>query len=187
MNLNKNYLFVGGVGAVITVVVVMILSSSASMSLDVILANKDCVALEKWEEEHIYDENLNLTDEQKKKIMSVGFGCVRKAMNNMFGNSDSKPLPTDAESLSFDPKEAEKLLSEVLENKNCDEILDWVELYGAFNQNIEYTSTQKSNLLQAVVICEQKKPMDQFGNLTLAYELTEKVEMIKSIRANSTK
>ena len=85
--MNKLYIFAGiSVVAIILIVVALSGPTVAVMSLDQILANKDCEALDKWGNEHLYDENLNLTNEQQKKIMSVGFECGMKAVKNMFGN-----------------------------------------------------------------------------------------------------
>jgi len=82
-----NKVAVGIIGVVsVVIIIVVILLGSASATLDQILASKDCTALEKWGEDHIYDDNLDITDEQKKKILSVGMECAGKAIQNMFGS-----------------------------------------------------------------------------------------------------
>lgn len=128
ISMNKNYLF-AGIGAVSIVIILSVVLSvlGASINLDQILANKDCAALEKWEAEYIYDENLNLTNEQKKKIMSVGLGCVGKAMNNVFGNSDSSSTVSDN---IEENKEAIMIFDEIIETKFCKGLEEWKEIHG---------------------------------------------------------
>jgi len=127
--MNKSYLFTG-IGAVIVVIILVISLSSSTisvMTLDQILTNKDCVALEKWEEEHIYDENLNLTDEQKKKMMSVGLECVGKAMKNMFGNTDSSGGISEEEE---DNTEVLRVFDEIIKTRDCEGMAEWVDTNG---------------------------------------------------------
>jgi hypothetical protein len=148
MNLNRNYLLVGGVGAIVVVVVVVMLSSFASMSLDVILANKDCEALEKWGDEHWYDENLNLTDEQKKKIFSVGLECGMKAVNNMFGSSDS------SSTLSEEQREMLRVFDEIIESRNCDGMKEWTYTHGVIPDILTYE--QKMSKIKFDGSCDRK-------------------------------
>lgn len=123
--MNKNYMFVGiGIILVIIIIIIIFSGSAAQMNLDQILENEDCVALEKLELEHIYDENLNLTSEQKNKIMSVGFGCVGKAMNNMFGGGDS------SSTLLEEQKEILRVFDKIIETRDCDEMREWTSTYG---------------------------------------------------------
>lgn len=62
--MNKNYLFIliAVTSAVILITVFSLMS--ATMTLDQTIKNKDCTALSKWEEEHIFDDNLNISSEQ---------------------------------------------------------------------------------------------------------------------------
>lgn len=125
--MNKNYLFVG-IGAVsiaiVIVVAVVLFGTATSMSLDQILASKDCQALDKWGDDHLYDENLNLTDEQQNKIMSVGFGCGMKAVKNMFGGADSSSTVTD------EHREALRVFTDIRETQDCDRMAEWNDAYG---------------------------------------------------------
>lgn len=92
------YVIVGiAVVGIIALVAILSVSSITSMSLDQILKNKDCEALEKWGNEYLYDENLNLTNEQQKKIMSVGFECGMKAAKNIFSDSSKIITPPQPE------------------------------------------------------------------------------------------
>ena len=54
-------------------------------SLEQILQNRDCQALQKWENEHIYDDALELSSELKTKIFKLEMECESKAFENIFG------------------------------------------------------------------------------------------------------
>ena len=82
-SMNKMYIIVGAVVGIIVLVSILSVPAITSMSLDQILKDRDCTALEKWSEEHIYDENLSITNEQQSKIMSVGFECGMRSVNNI--------------------------------------------------------------------------------------------------------
>ena len=84
----KIYIFVG-IGVSIGAIALIVALSDApvmSMSLDEILANKDCTALEKWGEDKIYDDNLNLTEEQRSKMMELSIDCSIKGAKNLLGS-----------------------------------------------------------------------------------------------------
>jgi len=107
--MNKNYLFILIAVVAIILAVVLYSSMTATLSLDQIIKNKDCTALSKWEEEHIFDENLNVSSEQMSKAMKLAAECVGKALKNMGGNSDS----------SSDIIKARESLDRVLDFKSC--------------------------------------------------------------------
>ncbi len=86
--MNKTYIF-AGVGAGIAVIALVVALSSPiviTMSLDQILANRDCTALDEWGNENLFREGLDLTQEQRSGIMNLAFECEFKALENMFGS-----------------------------------------------------------------------------------------------------
>ena len=62
---------------------------SATLTLDQIIQNKDCNALMKWEEEHMFDDDLDISSEQLSGVMKLAMECTGKVLDNVFGNSDS--------------------------------------------------------------------------------------------------
>ena len=81
MNIKYIYMIIGiiAAGSIITIAV-----SSSEQSLDQILANRDCEALEKYGQTKIYDTNV--TPEQSKKILEVAGYCAGKVLENMYGD-----------------------------------------------------------------------------------------------------
>ena len=81
----RPFVIVGIVAAFVVVgVVVIVVLGEPAMSLDQILKNKDCEALDKWQT-NLYDDNLNLSAEQKSGMMELALECGMKAIGNMFG------------------------------------------------------------------------------------------------------
>lgn len=58
---------------------------SSETSMEQILKNKDCKALQKWEDEHIYDETLKPSSELRTRIFKMEMECGAKALENVFG------------------------------------------------------------------------------------------------------
>ncbi len=99
--MNKNYIFVlAAISIVIVIIGVVVLYQSSSITLDQIIKNKDCTALSKWEEEHMFDNNLNVSSEQMSAAMKLATECVGKALKNMSGSSDSSNTLADQERAS---------------------------------------------------------------------------------------
>ena len=118
--MNKNYIFVlTAIVIAIVIIGVVVSYQSPSMALDQIIKNRDCSALDKWEEEHMFDDDLNMSSEQMSAAMSLATECVGKALGNMFGNSDSLSDTTD-------PIE---VLDEILKKKDCGALRDWYNKY----------------------------------------------------------
>jgi len=46
------------------------------MTLDQIIKNRDCSALDKWENEHMFDDDLNISSEQLSDAMKLAIECV---------------------------------------------------------------------------------------------------------------
>jgi len=115
--MNKNYIFVLTViGIPIVIIGVVVLYQSPSMTLDQILKNRDCTALDKWEEEHMFDDDLNISPEQLSAAMSLAAECVGKVLDNMFENLV----------LSTDTTGPMAILYEILKKRDCDGLEEWV-------------------------------------------------------------
>ena len=109
--MNKNYIFVLCIVVIAIVIIgVVVLYQSPSITLDQILKNRDCSALDKWEEEHMFDDDLNISTEQMSATMSLATECVGKALGNMLGNSDSLSDTTDPM----------VVLDKILNKRDCD-------------------------------------------------------------------
>ncbi len=98
--MNKNYLFILITVVVIILAVVFYNSTITTITLDQIIKNKDCTTLSKWEEEHIFDDDLNISSEQLSSAMKLAIECTGKALKNMGGNLDSSHTLTDQERAS---------------------------------------------------------------------------------------
>lgn len=85
--MNQNYIFVGSgiLGTAIILISLSSLSISPEMSLEQIIKNKDCKALEKWGDNNKFNENLNLSSKQLEEAMKLEFECEAKALKNIFG------------------------------------------------------------------------------------------------------
>ncbi len=98
----------------ITILGSVILYQSPSMTLDQIIKNKDCTALNKWEEEHMFNDNLNISSEQMSGAIKLATECVGKALKNMGGGSDSK---TNEYLENMDKDTA--LVREIIDDRDC--------------------------------------------------------------------
>ncbi len=98
----------------ITILVTVVLYQSSSMTLDQIIKNKDCAALSKWEEEHMFDDNLNISSEQMSQAMKLATECVGKVLKNMSGSSDSK---TNEYLENMDKDNA--LVKKIIDDRDC--------------------------------------------------------------------
>ncbi len=56
------------------------------ISLEQIIKNKDCKALEKWGNDNKFEDNLSLSSKQLEKAMKLEFECQTKAFENVFGD-----------------------------------------------------------------------------------------------------
>jgi len=119
--MNKNYLFILIAVAAI-VLVVMAYSMTATLSLDQIIKNKDCVALDKWENEHMFDDNLNIPSDQLSSAMKLAAECVGKALKNMSGSSDSK-----TNEYLDDRNKDTALVKEIISDRDCWAIKDLLD------------------------------------------------------------
>ena len=84
------------------VAVIAVGISSSQPSLDSILANRNCKALEKYGETEIYDTNV--TPEQSKKILEVAGYCAGKVLKNMYDDDSKTTSPELKPSAILDPK-----------------------------------------------------------------------------------
>jgi len=128
----------------IVIIGVVVLYQSPSMTLDQIIKNRDCSALDKWENDHMFDDNLNISSEQLSATMSLATECVGKALKNMFGNSDSSTDTTD-------PIE---VLHELLNKKDCNGVRDW---YNEYYLDSILNSKQQSYADEFVIECGAKE------------------------------
>ena len=112
----KNIIFVLTAIGVAIVLVIAFSSMSATLTLDQIIKNKDCSALEKWEEEHMFDDDLNMSSEQLSAAMSLAAECVGKALGNMLGNL----------ALSTDTTDPMVILDEILKQRDCDGLVELI-------------------------------------------------------------
>jgi len=124
--MNKNYIFVLVAIIIVIVLVIAFSSMSATLTLDQIIKNRDCSALNKWENEHMFDDNLNISSEQLSAAMSLATECVGKALGNMFGNSD----------VSTDTTDPMVVLDELLKKKDCDGVNAWGRDHIFINKDI---------------------------------------------------
>ena len=80
--MNKIYI-IAGIAVVIAVIAVILLATAPVLTLDQILANKDCAALDVWLTENIYDTAL--TPEQQSGVLNLTLECGFDALDNLFG------------------------------------------------------------------------------------------------------
>lgn len=86
--MNKTYVLAGvGIISGIFLIAAIALQGSTmttATTLEEIIQNKDCRGLEAWEEVHSFDDDLNLTDEQRSKGVKLSITCVDKATKDVF-------------------------------------------------------------------------------------------------------
>jgi len=112
--MNKNYIFILIAVAAIVLVAVAY-SMTATMTLDQIIKNKDCVALDKWDNERMFDNNLDISSEQMSAAMKLAMECVGIGLDNMLGSSDSM----------IDPTDPMVIIEKILKEKNCTGLEEW--------------------------------------------------------------
>ncbi len=116
------------------------------MTLDQIIKNKDCVALDKWDSEHMFDDNLNISSEQMSAAMKLATECVGKALNNMLGNSNS-----ETSDYLEERKKDKAIIKEIIDNRDCwgvNDLLDSGEIdngtlemiASGFSQHCKYSA-----------------------------------------------
>jgi len=143
--MNRNYLFIL-IAVVAIVLIVMVYSMAATSSLDQIIKNKDCTALSKWEEEHIFDDNLNISSEQLSSTMKLATECVGKALGNTLGSS-SNSLYSNSEIV-----EATSLFEVIYEARDCTNLKKWKKVYG-LGEDLGFTTPQMGNVLRLDTSC----------------------------------
>jgi|APSaa5957512535_1039671.scaffolds.fasta_scaffold58001_2 hypothetical protein len=81
---NNIFILIGiSVGAIASIVILFSFMF-ASPTLDQILEKRDCAALEKWGQDKIYRNDLNLTPKQQSGITNLGIECGMKIVKNIF-------------------------------------------------------------------------------------------------------
>ncbi|MCV0366367.1 MAG: hypothetical protein K5798_03755 [Nitrosopumilus sp.] len=86
--MNKTQVLAGaGIVAGIFVIAAIALQGSTmttASTLDEIIRNGDCLGLEAWEEVHSFDDDLNLTDEQRSEGVKLSMKCMDDAKKSVF-------------------------------------------------------------------------------------------------------
>jgi len=157
--MNKNYVIVsiGIISALIILFVVISGSTFTAITLDEIIKNKDCNGLMQWEEDHMFDNELDLTSKQISGGTQLAMECTGKALDNMFGNTESP---------SSDSTNAKVILDDILKTKYCDGITAWVEEHG-YGVDLGIESEQLGEAINLKLECETKK-IDEFGYLVVS-------------------
>ena len=167
--MNKNYIFVlTAIVIVIVIIGVVILYQSPSMTLDQIIKNRDCSALDKWENDHMFDDNLNISSEQMSAAMSLATECVGKALGNMFGNLDSSIGTTDPL----------VILDELLKTRDCEGLRDW---YNEYSLDVTLNSRQQSDVEDFVLECESKEVEKFIRESELSTDTTDPLVVLGKI------
>ncbi len=149
----------------------VVLYQSSSMTLDQIIKNKDCVALDKWEEEHMFDDNLNISSEQMSQAMSLALECTGKVFDNMLGSNNSK-------SSNSEIVEAKRLLEEILETRYCAGINEWKITY-SYGVGLGLSEEQSSKMFDFNSHCQFFAKIDEHGYDVSERAFDYKEEMIR--------
>ena len=192
------------IGIVATVAVVTVVTASSQHSLDSILANKDCKALEKYGQTEIYDTNV--TPEQSKKILEVSTYCAGKVLENMYGDdsgttkvSESKPavapinkklqalqkmISTDEEIIALQ-KKVDKLptLSEMADNSGLDKSQARADYDNLTNGNIETNSYDFKKCIKSpydyneitILACYYNEEFTKYGTIDQYHNAIKKL------------
>ena len=173
--MNKNYIFVLGIVVIVIAIIgVVVLYQSPSMTLDQIIKNKDCSALDKWENEHIFDDDLNVSSEQMSAAMSLATKCIGKALGNMFGNSDS----------STDTTDPMVILDELLKKKDCEGVNAWGSDHILINKDVTLNSKQQSDVDKLVLECGAKELENFLKESALSTDTTDPMVVLGKILNN---
>jgi len=78
-------LIIGIIATASLLVFVSLSFTSTEINLEQIIENKDCKALQKWEDDHIYEDTLEISSELKTKIFKMEMECELKVIQNLFG------------------------------------------------------------------------------------------------------
>ena len=170
--MNKNYIFVlTAIVIAIVVIGVVVLYQSPSMTLDQIIKNRDCSGLEKWEEEHMFDDNLNISSEQMSAVMNLTTECVGKALGNMFGNSD----------VSTDTTDPMVILDEILKKRDCKDLEKWDTEYFVPNNDLNLSREQISNIGKLFTECGVKELENFLRESNLSTDTTDSMVVLGKI------
>lgn len=131
----------------IVIIGVVILYQLPSTTLDQIIKDRNCAALEKWENKHMFDDDLNVSSEQLSVAMKLATECVGKALGNMLGSSD---VLTD----TTDPM---VILDEIFKTRDCEDLEKWGDEYFTGNNNPNFSNKQKSNMSKLLLECTDKE------------------------------
>jgi len=141
------------------------------MTLDQIIKNRDCSALDKWENEHMFDDNLNISSEQMSAAISLATECIGKALGNMFGNSDS---------LS-DTTVPMVILDEILNKRDCDGLNAWGSDHILINKDVTLNSKQQSDVDKLVLECADKEVEKFLRESALSTDTTDPMVVLGKI------
>jgi len=149
----------------------IVLYQIPSMTLDQIIKNKDCTALSKWEEEHMFDDNLNVSSEQMSAAMSLAAECVGKALGNMVDNSD----------VSTDTMDPMIVLDEILKKRDCEGLNVWGTDHILINKDVTLNSKQQSDVDNVVLECGAKELEKFLRESNLSTDTTDPMVVLGKI------
>jgi len=143
--MNKNYLFIL-IAVTAIVLVVVSYSMSATLTLDQIIKNKDCVALDKWENEHMFDDNLNISSEQMSGAMKLAMECTGIALNNMLGDKlDTKQEGKYSEQIT--------IVNNLIDDRDCRGIGKWLDDNG-YGIDFGFSADEMADVLKFDTHCQ---------------------------------
>ena len=170
--MNKNYIFgLTAIGVAIVIIGVVVLYQSPSITLEQIIKNRDCSALEKWEEEHMFDDNLNVSSEQMSAAMKLATECVGKALKNMSGNSDS----------STDTTDPMVVLDELLKKGDCEGVATWAGNHIYLDKDVTLNNKQQSDIENFVLECADKEVEKFLRESNLSTDTTDPIIVLGKI------
>lgn len=80
----KNILILGIICIAAVLAFASLSFTSTEINLDQIIENKDCKALQQWENNQLFDDNLNLSSEQITSLLKLDGECELKIIKNLF-------------------------------------------------------------------------------------------------------
>ncbi len=140
---------------IVVIVLVLIMVFSSTMSLDSIVANKDCKELGKFDkrmdETYGYDVNkakaeLNISDELYSKAISLGIDCSLDAVGSMHGDNTSDEDNSKNEELM-------NIVIGAIQNRDCQRVLDWINEYG-YTSDVGFSSKELGDIVNYKTYCE---------------------------------
>jgi len=167
--MNKNYIFgLIAISIVIVIIGAVVLYQSPSMTLDQIIKNKDCSALDKWENDHMFDDDLNISSEQMSNARKLATECVGKVLNNMLGSSNSK-----TNEYLEDREKDITLVKEIIDNRDCWAIKDLLDSDEISSGTLEMVADNFR------AHCDNKAIINDEGiDISNTYELNSSAEFI---------